>query len=78
MTTLNSGSNGRDEKISVETRRLIDEAVAKGKIQVLQPSGVDGNEASRATRENIARARREFRKNNKVKQAAKNEAKNNV
>jgi len=77
MVTLNSGMIRRDEKLSEETRRLIDEAVAAGKVEVVQPSGVNGNEVTRATRENIARARREFRKNNKAKNAAKQAAKNN-
>ena len=77
MVTLNSGMIRRDEKLSEETRRLIDEAVAAGEVEVVQPSGVNGNEVTRATRENIARARREFRKNNKAKNAAKQAAKNN-
>lgn len=72
MVTLNSGLIVRNEKLSEETRNLIDVAIAAGKVEVIQPSGVNGNEASRATRENIARARREFRKNNKAKNQAKN------
>ena len=72
MSTLNSGLVRRNEILSEEARRLIDEAVAAGRTKVLQPSGADGNEATRATRENIARARREFRKNNKAKNEAKN------
>lgn len=67
MVTLNSGMIRREDKLSEETRRLIDEAVAAGKVKVIQPAGVDGSEVSRSTRENIARARREFRKNNKAK-----------
>lgn len=67
MVTLNSGMIRREDKLSEETRRLIDEAVAAGKVQRIQPAGVDGNEVSRSTRENIARARREFRKKNKAK-----------
>ena len=77
MVTLNSGLIIRNEKLSEETRRLIDEAVAAGKVEVVQPAGVNGNEVTRATRENIARARREFRKNNKAKNAAKQATKNN-
>lgn len=67
MVTLNSGMIRRDDKLSEETRMLIDAAVAAGKVNVIQPAGADGNEVSRSTRENIARARREFRKNNKAK-----------
>lgn len=67
MVTLNSGMIRRDDILSEEARRLIDEAVDAGKVKVFQPAGVDGNEVSRSTRENIARARREFRKNNKAK-----------
>lgn len=67
MVTLNSGMIRHDDILSEEARRLIDEAVDAGKVKVFQPAGVDENEVSRSTRENIARARREFRKNNKAK-----------
>jgi hypothetical protein len=67
MSTLNSGLIRRNEILSQEARDLIDEAIAAGRVKVLQPSGADGNEVSRSTRENIARARRDFRKKNKEK-----------
>jgi hypothetical protein len=67
MVTLNSGMIRRDDKLSQETRDLIDAAVSAGKVNVIQPAGADGNEVSRATRENIARARREFRNKRKTK-----------
>lgn len=67
MSTLNSGMIVRNEKLSEETRALIDEALAgKVKVHVLQPAGTSGNEVSRSTRERIAEARRNFRKNQKT------------
>lgn len=71
MVTLNSQMIIRNEKLSEETRKLIDDAVAKGNIEVLQPAGVDGSEVTRATRENIARARAAFRKTARAKAKAK-------
>ncbi len=62
MTTLNGGfAQTRDAKISVEDQALIDEFIRTKGIQKIQPAGADSNEASRATKERIAQARREFR-----------------
>ena len=50
---------------STEDQSLIDQFLASKQVTKLQPSGLSGNEASRATNEIIAKARREFRKANK-------------
>lgn len=62
-------TNSRDQKLSAETRALIDQAVNAGKITKIQPASGRGNEACRATNELVARRRREFRKANKKKEA---------
>jgi hypothetical protein len=67
MTTLNGGfSVARGDQVSVEDRKLIDEFLSKNSVTKIQPAGADGNEASRGTRERIAIARREFRKNKRA------------
>lgn len=66
MSNVKSNVNVRDEKLSEETRRLIDEAVARGEVQTVQPAAASGNEIGRGTRELIAKQRREFRKANKT------------
>ena len=68
MTTLNGGfSVARGETISEEDRDLIDEFIRTKGIKKLQPAGADGNEAVRGTKERIAQARRDFRKNQRNK-----------
>jgi len=57
--------NQPKKRVTEEEQRLIDEAVAQGRIKKVQPAAVTGNEMSRATRELVARRRREFRKENK-------------
>lgn len=57
--------NTRKPTVTEEEQRLIDEAVAQGKVQKVQPAAASGNEMSPATRELIARERRKFRKENK-------------
>lgn len=54
--------------VSAENRALIDEFMAKKGATEVQPFLAPGNEAPRATRELVARRRREFRK---AKKAAK-------
>lgn len=54
--------------ISPENRALVDEFMAKKGATQVQPFLAPGNEAPRATRELVARRRREFRK---AKKAAK-------
>jgi hypothetical protein len=60
-----SNINMRNEKLSEEERKLIDEAIAEGRITKVQPAAASSNEMSRATRELVARERRKFRKENK-------------
>lgn len=68
MPTLNAGfAQTRENKISESDKALIEEFIRTVGVTKLQPAGVDGNEASRGTRERIAAARREFRKNRKNK-----------
>lgn len=54
-------------KVSAETKKLIDDAIAAGMIQKVQPGAASGNEMSPATQELVAKRRREFRKANKSK-----------
>jgi hypothetical protein len=62
MTTLNGGFAGtRDQQISDSDKALIDEFIRTKGVQKVQPAGADSNEASRATRDRIAQARKEFR-----------------
>jgi hypothetical protein len=68
MTTLNGGfAQVREVRISDEDQILIDEFIRKKGIQKVQPAGADSNEASRATKERIAQARKEFREARKTK-----------
>lgn len=68
MTTLNGGfALTRTNKISDEDKALIDEFIRTKGIQKIQPAGADSNEASRATNERIAQARRDFRASRKNK-----------
>lgn len=63
MSTLNGGfSTAYGDRMGDKDRALIDEFIRTKGIKKIQPAGVDGNEISRATRERIAIARREFRK----------------
>jgi hypothetical protein len=63
MATLNSGfSIARGSKISDEDRTLIEEYIRTKGIKKISPSSVKGSEISRATRENIVIAKREFYK----------------
>jgi len=59
---LKSNIDMREIKLEKTTRDLIDEAIAAGKVTIIQPSGLAGNEQTRSTAELIARKRREFRK----------------
>ena len=66
--TLNGGfSKIKVDTISKEDHDLIAEFMKNKSVTVVQPSTLSGNEASRATREIIAKSRREFRKANKPK-----------
>jgi hypothetical protein len=67
MSTLNGGfSLTKPSIITEEEKSLIDEYIRTKGVTKLQPAGVDGNEISRRSREAIAKARREFRKNAKA------------
>lgn len=59
-------TNMRNVKLTEEERNLIDEAVAAGRVQVVQPAAADSNEMSRATRELVSKQRREFRKKERL------------
>ena len=48
--------------MSSESQALVDAFLRRNGATKVQPAGVPGNEASRHTRELIARRRREFRK----------------
>jgi hypothetical protein len=61
---------GRDD-ITPESRDLIDEFLRNKGATVFQPFLAPGNESPRATRELVARRRREFRKANKPVKPAK-------
>lgn len=69
--TLNAGfSTGRDENLTQaekEEREMVEKFIQEKGITQLQPAGAPGNEATRSTNERIAKARREFRKNNQLK-----------
>ena len=68
MTTLNGGfSTARGDTITPDDRSLIDEFIRTKGVQVIQPAGADGNEASRGTRDRITQARSAFRKAQKNK-----------
>jgi phenylalanyl-tRNA synthetase beta subunit len=68
MTTLNGGfANTRGDILSKEDRALVEEFIRTKGITKLLPAGADSNEASRATKERIAQARRDFRKTQKNK-----------
>lgn len=51
--------------ITAASQSLVDAYLRLNGATHIQPAGVPGNEASRATRELIAKRRREFRKANK-------------
>lgn len=57
--------NQPKKHVTEEEQRLINEAVSQGRITKVQPAAASSNEMSRATRELVARRRREFRKANK-------------
>ena len=64
MPTLNAGAAEiRGDKVSVEDRALIADFLLTKKVEHLKPAGLDGNEASLATRDRVAQARQEFRNN---------------
>ena len=52
--------------ITAEGKDLIAEFLRSKAVTHVQPAGVPGNEASRATKELIAHRRREYRKANKA------------
>ena len=63
MPTLNAGLGAiRKDTMSTEDRALIEEFLRTKKVEQLQPVGLEGNEASLATRDRVAQARRDFRK----------------
>ena len=63
MVTLNGGfSTARGDQLSADDRDLIEEFIRSKGVQQIQPAAAGSNEASRATRERVAQARREFRK----------------
>jgi hypothetical protein len=51
-----------EPKFSDEDRRLIDEAIAAGKMTKVRPGAAKNDEMSRSTRELAAKDRREFNK----------------
>ena len=64
MSTLNANAGAiRKDKVTTEDRALIEEFLRTKKVEQLQPAGLDGNEASLATRDRVAQARRECRNN---------------
>jgi hypothetical protein len=60
--SINKKGAGGEPKISDEDRRLIDEAIAAGKITKVRPGAAKNDEMSRATRELAAKERREYSK----------------
>ena len=64
MSTRNANAGAiRKDKVTIEDRALIEDFLRTKKVEQLQPAGLDGNEASLATRDRVAQARREFRNN---------------
>ena len=57
--------NQPKKRVTEKEQKMIDDAIAQGRVTKIQPAAAAGNEMSRATRELIARRRREFRKANK-------------
>jgi hypothetical protein len=57
--------NTRKPTVTEEEQKMIDDAIAQGRVTKIQPAAASGNEMSPATRELIARQRRKFRKENK-------------
>jgi hypothetical protein len=53
---------------------MVAEWMSRNEVTVVQPAAGSGNEQSRATRERVAQARREFRKNARLKAKAAREA----
>lgn len=54
-------------KVPDEDRRLIDEAIAAGKVTKIRPGAAQNDEMSRATREKAAEDRKEFNRKKKGK-----------
>lgn len=52
-----------EPKVTDEDRRLIDEAIAAGKLTKVRPGAAKNDEMSRATRELAAKERKDFNKN---------------
>lgn len=62
MALTHSIRNG----ISAEDQTMVAAFIRQNGVTRVQPAGLPGNEASRATKELIARRRRAFRKENKI------------
>jgi hypothetical protein len=56
-----------ESKFNDEDRRLIEEAVAAGKVTKVRPGAAQNDEMSRSTRELAAKDRKEFAKKKKDK-----------
>lgn len=56
-----------EPKVNDEDRRLIEEAIAAGKVTKVKPGAAKNDEMSRSTRELAAQERREFNKKKKDK-----------
>jgi hypothetical protein len=54
-----------EPKFTDEDRRLIDEAIAAGKVKKVRPGAAKNDEMSRSTRELAAKERKEFNKKDK-------------
>lgn len=52
-----------EPKFNDEDRRLIDEAIAAGKVTKVKPGAAKNDEMSRSTRELAAKERKDFSKN---------------
>lgn len=73
--SLNDGflENNRNEKISSEDRKLIEDFIKTKGVKKLPPGSASSNEATRATNELVAQKRREFRANRKKEQKPETE-----
>jgi hypothetical protein len=54
-------------KMTDEERRMVEEAVAAGKVTKVRPGAAKNDEMSRSTKELAAKERKEFNKTKKVK-----------
>lgn len=68
--SLTATMRERDAALS----EMVAEWMSRNEVTVVQPAAGSGNEQSRATRERVAQARRDFRKNARLKAKAAREA----